>query len=53
MQLRDPDLALYLSYLESNTSPDDEGVAKRIILESRRIEVIDGVLYREDVCDSH
>ena len=53
LQLKDPDLALYLSFLESNTLPDNDGVAKRIVLESRRMEVIDGVLYCEGVCDSH
>ena len=52
LQLKDPNLALYLSYLEQNTLPDDDHVAERIVLESRRMEVIDGVLYREDVSDS-
>ena len=44
MQLKDPDLALYVTYLECHTLPDDR-VAKRIVLESRRMEIIDGVLY--------
>ena len=49
MQLKDPDLALYIAYLECHSLPDDDRVAKRIVLESRRMEIIDGVLYREDV----
>ena len=49
MQLTDPDLALYIAYLECHSLPDDDRVAKRIVLESRRMEIIDGVLYREDV----
>ena len=52
MQLKDPDLSLYLSYLECHSLPDDDHVAKRIVLESRRMEIIDGVLYREDVSNS-
>ena len=52
LQLKDPNLALYLSYLEQNTLPDDDHVAKTIVLESRRMKVIDGVLYREDVSDA-
>ena len=49
MQLRDPHLALYVTYSEHHTLPDDDRIAKRIVLESRRMEIIDGVLYREDV----
>ena len=49
MQLKDP---LYLSYLECRSLPDDDRVAKRIVLESRRMEITDGVLYREDVSKS-
>ena len=49
MQLKDSDLAGYLAYLESNTLPDEASIAKKIVMESRRMEVIDGVLYREDV----
>ena len=48
MQLKDPDLALYITYLECRSLPDDDRVAKRIVLESRRMEIIDGILY-EDV----
>ena len=48
MQLKDPDLALYVTYLECHTLPHDR-VAKRIVLESRRMEIIDGILYHEDV----
>ena len=49
MQLKDPGLVLYITYFESHTLPDDDRVAKRIALESRRMEMIDCVLYREDV----
>ena len=51
MQLKDPDLAMYLAYLECHSIPDDDRVAKRIVLESRRMEII-GVLYREDASNS-
>ena len=52
LQLKDPDLAVYFSYLEQQVLPDDDSVSKRIVLESKRMEVIDGVLHREDVSDS-
>ena len=52
MQLKDPDLAQYLTYLERHTLPDDDCVAKRIVIESSRMEIIDGVLYREDASNS-
>ena len=52
LQLKDPDLVVYFSYLEQQVLPEDDSVAKRIVLESKRMEVVDGVLYREDVCDS-
>ena len=51
VQLKDPDLALYFAYLECHTLPEDESIAKRIVLESKRLEVIDQVLHREDTSD--
>ena len=50
--MKNLNLAQYLAYLEHNTLPDDDSAAKRIVLESRRTEVIDGVLYREDESNS-
>lgn len=52
MQLKDPDLALYLAYLECHSLPDNDCVAKRLVFESRRMEIIDGVLYHEDASNS-
>ena len=52
LQLKDPDLTIYFTYLEQNILPEDDNVAKRIVMESKRMELIDGVLHREDVSDS-
>ena len=40
-QLKDPELAVYITYLEQKVLPENDSVAKRIVLESKRI---DGVL---------
>ena len=50
--MKDLNLAQYLAHLEHNTLPDEYSVAKRIVLASIRMEVIDGVLYREDATNS-
>ena len=52
LQLKDPELAVYITYLEQKVLPENDSVAKRIVLESKRMELIDGVLHREDVADS-
>ena len=52
LQLKDPELAVYITYLEQKVLPENDSVAKRIVLESKRMELIDGVLHREDVVDS-
>ena len=52
LQWKDPNLVVYFSYLEQQVLPEDDSVSKRIVLESKRMEVIDGVLHREDVSDS-
>ena len=41
LQLKDPELAVYITYLEQKVLPENDSVAKRIVLESKRI---DGVL---------
>ena len=52
LQLKDPDLTIYFTYLEQNVLPEDDNVAKRKVMESKRMKLIDGVLHREDVSDS-
>ena len=44
LQLQDCDLAQYVMYLECGGLPEEDRVAKKVVLESRRMEVIDGIL---------
>ena len=48
LQKADLDLCRLLEYLESGTLPDNEQVARKLILESCQFDVIDGVLYHQD-----
>jgi len=45
----DPELVVLCDYLERGVLPLDEGMAKKVILESKRHEVIEGVLHFEPV----
>ena len=47
-QLEDPELEIYLKYIEEKQLPTEETQAKRVILESVWMEVKDGVLYRTE-----
>ena len=38
LQLKDPTLAVYFSYLKQNVLPKDDNAAKRIVMESKRME---------------
>ena len=46
-QLRDPGLRTYIKYLEDKELPCDEGTARRLVVESKMFEMIDGILHRE------
>ena len=46
-QLQDPGLRTYIKYLEDKELPHDEGAARRLVLESKMFEMIDGILHRE------
>ena len=48
VQKKDPLLLPYLHYLEQNVVPEDEKQAKRVVLESKAYEMIDGVLHHEN-----
>ena len=47
-QERDADLQPILTYLKSGTLPEDENLAKKIVLESAQYDVISGVLHHEN-----
>lgn len=48
LQHKDPSLRLILLYLEKQELPTDENKARRLVLESDRFNIIDGVLYFGD-----
>ena len=51
-QMKDSDLLPYFQYLEDGLLPVDEKDAKKVVLESRKFEVIDGVLQFEHPSNS-
>ena len=51
LQLKDNDLLPYFQYLEEGKLPEDERNARRIVLESEKMEVIDGVLHHDNAAD--
>lgn len=51
-QQEDLELLPFLSYLEKEELPDDEKLARRLIMESEQYDVIDGVLYHKNL-DKH
>ena len=46
-QLQNPELMAYIKYLEESELPTDESAARRLVLESKVFEMIDGVLHCE------
>ena len=47
-QREDADMAAMTVYLQYGTLPDEEKLSRRIVLESKQYEVIEGVLYHEN-----
>lgn len=47
-QLKDDEAVLILSYLQEGTLPEDEKLARKLVLESKHFCVIEGVLYHDD-----
>lgn len=47
LQLADPKFVTRIEYLERDTLPADEAIARRIAIESKAFEMIDGVLHHE------
>ena len=48
LQSQDAYLACYRKHLECDSLPSDDQTARRVMLESRNFELIDGLLHRED-----
>ena len=48
LQSQDESLVCYVKYLECNSLPSDDQAARRVVLESKNFELIDGLLHRED-----
>lgn len=48
LQAQDTDLAFYIEYLERDSQPDNEHIARRVVLGSKQYEIIDGVLHYKD-----
>lgn len=51
LQIKDIDLLPYFQYLEEGKLPENERDARRIVLESEKMEVIDGVLRHDSAAD--
>ena len=51
LQIKDNDLLPYFQYLEEGKLPENERDARRIVFESEKMEVIDGVLRHDSVAD--
>jgi hypothetical protein len=51
LQIDDIDLLPYFQYLEEGKLPENERDARRIVLESEKMEVIDGVLRHDSAAD--
>ena len=41
LQLKDPELAVYITYLKQKVLPENDSVAKRIVLESKRMGLME------------
>ena len=52
LQLKDTTLTPYFRYLEEQKLPTSETESRRIVLECEKLEVIDGVLHRDNPVDS-
>ena len=52
LQTADEDIGVMLAYLTRGDLPDDEKRARRVVLESKLFNVIEGVLHREDPLSS-
>ena len=44
-QREDADMAAMRAYLQYGTLPDEEKLSRRVVLESKQFEVVEGVLY--------
>ena len=51
LQLKDASLRAMITYLEKEEIPEDEKAAKKLTLESRSYEMIDGVLHHQHPTD--
>ena len=47
-QLEDLDLATMMMYLQDGTLPEEEKQARKIVIESKQFELVEGVLYHEN-----
>ncbi len=47
-QQNDVDMSTMVAYLKSGVLPEDEKLARRVVLESKQFELVDGVLYHEN-----
>ena len=47
-QESDPDISPLLVYLSTNTLPDDDKLARRLVFQSHLFDVVDGILYHRD-----
>ena len=48
LQQEDPDLAPMLNYLTDGSLPSDEKTARKVLLESKQFDLLDGVLHHEN-----
>ena len=49
--MKDDDLLPYFQYLEDGKLPENEQNARRVVLESEKMEVMDGVLHHDSAAD--
>ena len=47
-QMEDSDMSAMITYLQDGTLPEDQNKSRRIVLESKQFEVVEGVLYHEN-----
>ena len=46
--MEDPELITMMSYLQDEFLPDDDNHSRKIVLESKNFELVEGVLYHEN-----
>ena len=47
-QVMDPEMSEMMSYLQDRSLPDDDKSARRVVLESKQFELVEGLLYHEN-----